>query len=57
MSLVRADFQTANTRCALGFGKLFCVGSEVVVVLPRGVEVPVGDDGAPTEVPESEREG
>ena len=32
------------------------MGSEVVVVLPRGVEVPVGDDGAPTKVPESERE-
>ena len=33
-----------------------CVGLEVVVVLPRGVEVPVGDDGAPAKVPESERE-
>ena len=29
---------------------------EVVVVLPRSVEVPVGDDGAPAKVPESERE-
>ena len=32
------------------------MGSEVVVVLPRGVKVPVGDDGAPAEVPESARE-
>ena len=41
-------------------GFIRCVGdvkllSEVVVVLPGGVQVPVGDDGATPKVSESER--
>ena len=52
-----------NTMRSRGFcGIIRCVGdarllSEVVVVLPGGVQVSVGDDGAASEVPESEGEG
>ena len=50
-----------NTMRSRGFcGFIRCVGdvkllSEVVVVLPGGVQVPVGDDGATPKVSESER--